>query len=67
MKLQKFSRNIIRLRKQRGWSQPELAARAKMPKGTVFKMETWPDANPTLHSLERVAKALGVDVSLIVS
>lgn len=64
---QKFSRNIVRLRKQRGWSMPTLAAKAGMPKGTLQKMETWLDANPTLRSLERVAKALGVDVAVIVS
>ena len=48
------------LRQQRGWSQAELAKRAKVTDAYVAQLETGKRWNPSLEVLRRLAKALGV-------
>jgi transcriptional regulator with XRE-family HTH domain len=55
---------IRALRKQRGWTQPELAERAEMKQPRISAMEKTGGANFTLETLKRLAKAF--DVALIV-
>ena len=51
--------NIRRLRKERGWTQDDLAAAAKVEQAAISLMEN-ARANPTLLVLETVAGALEV-------
>jgi transcriptional regulator with XRE-family HTH domain len=51
--------NIRRLRKERGWTQDDLAAAAKVEQAAISLMEN-ARANPTLLMLETVAGALEV-------
>jgi transcriptional regulator with XRE-family HTH domain len=55
---------IRALRKQRNWTQPELAALAEMKQPRISAMEKPGGANFTLETLRRLAKAF--DVALIV-
>lgn len=52
------------LRKQRGWTQPELAERAGMKQPRISAMERPGGAHFTLETLRRLAEAL--DVALVV-
>jgi transcriptional regulator with XRE-family HTH domain len=51
--------NIRRLRKQRGWTQEELAAETEVEQGAISLIENR-RANPTLLMLEAIARALDV-------
>lgn len=55
---------IRALRKQRGWTQPELAKRAEMKQPRISAMEKPGGANFNLETLKRLAEAF--DVALIV-
>ncbi len=48
------------LRKQEGWSQVDLAKKAKVSQAYIAKLETGVKKNPSLATLKRIAKALGV-------
>ena len=52
-----LGRNVARIRRACGLSQAELAARAKVTQALVSAVEL-AKANPTLESLDRLARAL---------
>jgi DNA-binding XRE family transcriptional regulator len=54
-----LARNVRRLRKEKGWTQDELAAKVKIEQTAVSLIENG-RANPTLQTLEAVAASLGV-------
>jgi transcriptional regulator with XRE-family HTH domain len=58
--------NIKRLRKAQGLSQEELAHRAEMHRTFVSQIER-AVKSPTLESLDRLAKALGVPLAEVVA
>lgn len=59
--------NIHIARKQRGWTQAELAKRAKLSLRTVHGIETAAgDSAPNTDTVDSLAKALGVSVSKLV-
>ena len=51
--------NVRRLRKERGWTQDDLAAETKVEQAAISLIENG-RANPTLLMLESIARALGV-------
>jgi transcriptional regulator with XRE-family HTH domain len=54
-----LARNVRRLRRDKGWTQDELAAKLKIEQTAVSLIEN-SRANPTLQTLETVAASLGV-------
>ena len=54
---------IQRLRKAKGLSQRQLAAKAKVTQGYIAQLETGHKMNPSLPTLRKLAKALGVPVT----
>jgi transcriptional regulator with XRE-family HTH domain len=56
---QRVGVNIKRLREANGWSQEQLAKKAKLRRVSLAKMEVQ-TITPTLPTLDRIAKALGV-------
>jgi transcriptional regulator with XRE-family HTH domain len=54
-----LARNVRRLRKDKGWTQDELAAKLKIEQTTVSLIEN-NRANPTLQTLEAIAACLDV-------
>jgi transcriptional regulator with XRE-family HTH domain len=54
--------NLRRLRRQRGWTQEELAHRAGLNRNYVGMVERSENA-ATLDTLERLAAALGIDAA----
>ena len=57
-----IGRNIRRLRRRSGYSQAQLAKGARISQAWVCRLETR-DENPTLASVTRIARALGVNVA----
>ncbi|MBI4215597.1 MAG: helix-turn-helix transcriptional regulator [Parcubacteria group bacterium] len=56
------SDNIRKLRQEKGISQDRLSKMADLALNTVVKIETEENSNPTVETLEKIAKALGVPV-----
>jgi len=54
------SENIRKLRIKKGISQDRLSKDADLALNTVVKIETGESPNPTVDTLEKIAKALGV-------
>ncbi|OIO30390.1 hypothetical protein AUJ77_03385 [Candidatus Nomurabacteria bacterium CG1_02_43_90] len=59
---QNLANNIKKLREAKGLSQEKLARLADVANNTLIKMESGENKNPTLDTLKKVAKALGVSV-----
>ena len=56
------SENIRKLRQKKGISQDRLSKEADIALNTVVKIETGESPNPTVETLEKIAKALGVSI-----
>lgn len=57
------SENIRKLRQKKGISQDRLSKEADIALNTVVKIETGESPNPTVETLEKIAKALGVSMA----
>jgi transcriptional regulator with XRE-family HTH domain len=58
------SLRVKELRKKRGWSQRELAKRAKIRQATIAALER--GASPRLDTLAVLAQAFGVKVAVLI-
>lgn len=58
-----LGRRLRTLRKAKGWSQDDLARRVKLTKPYLSMLETGARRQPSLPTLVRLAKALGVPVT----
>jgi len=56
------SKNIRRIRQEKGISQDRLSKKADLALNTIVKIETGENPNPTVETLKKIAKALGVPV-----
>jgi len=61
------ARRLRQLREDMGYSQEELAQRAGLKSGTIYKMESGKNNNPGLQTLTAIAKVLGVSVIDLIS
>ena len=60
----KVSDNIRKLRQKKGMFQDDrLSKEANLALNTIIKIETGENPNPTVETLEKIAKALGVSVA----
>jgi transcriptional regulator with XRE-family HTH domain len=66
-KNENLSKNVEKLRKQKGLSQERLARLADVANNTIIKMESGENKNPTLETLRKVAKALDVSVDELIN
>ncbi|HON21908.1 MAG TPA: helix-turn-helix transcriptional regulator [Candidatus Paceibacterota bacterium] len=56
------SKNIRRIRQAKGMSQDRLSKKADLALNTIVKVETGENPNPTVETLKKIAKALGVTI-----
>jgi ribosome-binding protein aMBF1 (putative translation factor) len=56
---------LRRLRRDRGWSQRDLAQRAAVPHATVGKIESGEAREPTAHTVARLARALDTSMDAL--
>jgi len=54
---------IRRLRKEKGWTQAKLAARAEVTQGYIAQLEAGTRQRLSLEVADRLARALGVGVA----
>ncbi len=57
-----LSKNLKKLREQKGLSQDRLAKLADIANNTIIKIEQGENQNPTLDTLRKIAKALEISV-----
>lgn len=57
-----IGKNIKRLRQEKELSQDKLSKLADLSLNTVVKIEVDESPNPTIETIQRIAKALGVSV-----
>lgn len=62
----RLAANIIRLRKERGWSQEELADRAGLHRTYISGVERCV-RNPTITVVAKISAALSVEVALLLA
>ncbi|MDP3004084.1 MAG: helix-turn-helix transcriptional regulator [Candidatus Azambacteria bacterium] len=55
-----LSKNLKKLREKKELSQDRLAKLADVANNTIIKIEQGENINPTLDTLKKIAKALGV-------
>ncbi len=60
-----ISENIRKLRQKKGISQDRLSKEADIALNTVVKIETGVSPNPTVKTLEKIAKALAVPAAAL--
>jgi transcriptional regulator with XRE-family HTH domain len=61
-----IGKNIKRLRQEKGISQDKLSKLADISLNTVVKIELDQNPNPTLETIQKLAKALGVSLDDLV-
>jgi len=61
-----LSKNLKKLREQKGLSQDRLAKLADVANNTIIKIEQSENINPTLETLKKVAKALDISVDELI-
>jgi Predicted transcriptional regulators len=64
---QEFGRTLRRLRAERQLTQEELAQRAGVDYKYLQKLEGQNPSSPTLSTLEKLAKGLGISLSELVT
>ena len=57
-----IAKNIRRLRQAKGLSQDRLSKLADLSLNSIVNIELGNNPNPTIETLEKIAKALGVSV-----
>jgi len=57
-----ITKTLRKLRKANGLSQEKLARLADVANNTIIKIEAGKNQNPTLDTLKKIAKALGVSI-----
>jgi len=60
--LSTIGKNIRHYRKKLGLSQDKLSKLAEVAYNTVVKIESGENPNPTIDTLTKIAKALGVSI-----
>lgn len=63
---QKLQINIRKLREKKGLSQEKLARLADVANNTIIKIESGENQNPTLETLQKIAKALDITIDDLV-
>ena len=59
-------KNLVKIRKQKGWSQEKLAVESGISYNTIIKIERGGIKNPKIETVVRFAKALGVKLDELV-
>ena len=62
-----YLKNLVKIRKQKGWSQEKLAVESEISYNTIIKIERGGIVNPKIETVIKLAKALGVSIDELVS
>ena len=61
-----YLKNLVKIRKQKGWSQEKLAVESGISYNTIIKIERGGIENPKIETVIKLADALGVSLDEIV-
>jgi len=61
-KISTIAKNIRKIRKKKGISQDKLSKLADVAYNTIIKIESGAIQNPTIETVQKIAKALGVSL-----
>jgi transcriptional regulator with XRE-family HTH domain len=61
-----ITKNLRKLRVEKGFSQEKLARLADVANNTIIKIEAGKNQNPTLVTLKKIAKALEISVDELI-
>lgn len=61
-----FLKNLVKIRKQKGWSQEKLAVESEISYNTIIKIERGGIKNPKIETVIKLAKALGVSIDKLI-
>jgi transcriptional regulator with XRE-family HTH domain len=62
-----IAKNIKKLRKEKGISQDRLSKLADLSLNTIVNIENGNNPNPTIETLQKIAKALGVSIDKLLN
>ena len=62
----KIGEKIKKLRQQKKMSQDRLSKKADLALNTILKIETGENSNPTLETLQKIAKALDIPLEKLI-
>jgi len=65
--ISQIGKNLRILRKQKEWSQDKLSKVADISYNTVIKLESGGITNPTIETLQKIAKALNISVDNLIN
>jgi transcriptional regulator with XRE-family HTH domain len=57
-----YLKNLVKLRKQKGWSQEKLAVESGISYNTIIKIERDRIKNPKIETVIKLADALGISI-----
>lgn len=60
------AKNIKKYRKEKGLSQDKLSKLADVSHATIIKIESGRIQSPTIDTIQKIAKALGVSVEILI-
>ena len=61
-----YLKNLVKLRKQKGWSQEKLAVESGVSYNTIIKIERGGIENPKIETVIKLADALSVSVDELI-
>ena len=61
-----YLQNLVKLRKQKGWSQEKLATESGISYNTLIKLERGGIVNPKIETVIKLADALNVSLDELV-
>lgn len=61
-----YLKNLVKIRKQKGWSQEKLAVESEISYNTIIKIERGGIKNPKIGTVIKLADALGVSIDKLV-
>ena len=61
-----YLKNLVKLRKQKGWSQEKLAVESGISYNTIIKIERGGIKNPKIETVIKLARALNVSIDKLV-
>ena len=61
-----FLKNLVKLRKKKGWSREKLAVESGVSYNTIVKIEYGGIENPKISTVIKLAKALNVKIDEMV-
>jgi len=59
-------KNLVKIRKQKGWSQEKLAVESEISYNTIIKIERGGIKNPKIETVIKLANALGVSLDELI-